>query len=159
MSTDNKDFDLSLLDIGLDDIETLPGFETPFPGNYVMKLTTAMKKVKESWCVETAFEILETVKMDNDGDPEPVVGSKFSNIYTIISGHTDPERKIEAERLGKGKLKELLLDVAEKQGQSNLMILVRDVIASCIVTATVTRRQDKEDKEKFYPVVKNLSLQ
>jgi hypothetical protein len=124
-----------------------------------MKLTTAMKKVNDSWCVETGFEILETIKMDNEGDPEPTVGSKFSNIYTIVSGKTDPEKKAESERLGKGKLKELLLDVAEKQGQGNLMVLVRDVIASCIVTATVTRRQDKEDKEKFYPVVKNLALQ
>lgn len=155
----NTELDLGLLDMSIDDIESLPGFETPFPGQYVMKLTTGLKKVNESICVETAFEILETVKMDNDGDPEPTVGSKFSNIYTIISGKTDSEKKLEAERLGKGKLKELLLGVAESTGQGNLMVLVRDVVASCIVTATVTRRPDKEDKEKFYPVVKNLALQ
>lgn len=159
MATDNQTLDIGLLDVSLDDIETLPGFETPFPGQYVLKLNTALKKINDSIVVETAFEVLETVKMDNDGDPEPVIGSKFSNIYTVISGHKDSDKKVEAERLGKGKLKELLLDVAESTGQGNLMILVRDVIANCIVTATVKRRQDKEDKEKFYPVVKNLTLQ
>jgi hypothetical protein len=153
------EFDLALLDTDLDDIETLPGFETPSAGQYVLKLTTALKKVNKNINIETSYELVECIKKDNDSDPDSMPGTKFSQLYTIKSGDTDPEKKKEAERMGKGKLKELLLGIAESTGEGNLMILVRDVIASCIVTATVKRRQDREDKERFYPVIKNLSLQ
>lgn len=156
MSTDN--LDLGLLDISIEDIETLPGYETPYPGDYILKMTSALKKVNTSVVVETAFEVVSCVKKNDDADPDSPVGTKFSNIYTIVSGKSDPEQKLNAEKLGKGKLKELLIDVAEATGQTNLAVLVRDVVGSAIVAATVNRRKDKEDPEKFYPVVKNLRL-
>lgn len=159
MSQDtNQDLDFQLLDMELSDIETLPGFETPHPGEYLLRLKSALKKVKNNIVVETGFEVLECTQKDNAEDPDAVPGTKFSNIYTIQSGNTDAEKKAEAERMGKGKLKELLANIAESTGQGNVGVLVRDYIADCTVKATVKRRQDKEDKDVFYPVIKNMTL-
>lgn len=158
MSNDNTEMDLSLLDMSMDDIETLPGFETPSAGEYLLNMTSSLKKVNKNIVVETGFEVVECIKKDNDADPDAVAGTKFSNIYTIVSGDTDAEKRAEAERMGKGKLKELLGGISESTGQSNVGVLVRDIIGSAVVRATIKRRQDKEDKEKFYPVVKNLML-
>jgi hypothetical protein len=157
-SNDQEELDIGLLDMGLDEIETLPGFETPVEGEYILDLKSALKKVGKNIVVETAFELLECVKKNNDEDPDSQPGTKFSNIYTIKSGDTDPDKRAEAERMGKGKLKELLLGISETANETNVGVLVRDVIGHCQVKATVKRRQDKEDKEKFYPVIKNMML-
>ncbi len=153
-----EELDISMLDMSLDEIETLPGFETPSEGEYILDLKSALKKVNKNIVVETAFEVLSCEKKNNDEDPDSAPGTKFSNIYTIKSGDTDPEKKAEAERMGKGKLKELLLGISEAVGEDNVGVLVRDHIGHCQVKATVKRRQDKEDKEKFYPVIKNMML-
>ena len=158
MSNQNEELDLSLLDMSMDDIETLPGFETPSVGEYILQMTSSLKKINKNTVVETAFELIECIKKDNAADPDSAVGTKFSNIYTIISGDADADKAAEAQRMGKGKLKELLLGVAEATSQDNLGVLIRDVVGSAVVRATVKRRQDKEDKEKFYPIIKNLML-
>jgi hypothetical protein len=45
-------------------------------------------------------------------------------------------------------------------GEGNVKILVRDHFnTERMVSATVTRRADKEDPEKFYAGVKNLKLE
>lgn len=165
MSNNNDvPFDLdsaaALLDRDLETIEDLPGFEVPSNGEYLLKLTTSIKPVNGSVTVETSYEVVECVKKDNETDPDATVGTKFSNIYTIDAQKhaNDPTKKAESEKLGFGKLKELVAGVAESTGEGNLLVLVRDTLASALVRANVSRRQDKEDKERFYPIVKNLML-
>jgi hypothetical protein len=153
-----EELSIDLLDMDMDEIETLPGFETPPEGEYLLDLKTQMKKVGTNIVVETAFELLECLKQNNEEDKPAAPGTKFSNLYTIKSGNTDADKAAEAERMGKGKLKELLLGISETSGQTNMAVLVRDVIAHVQVKATVKRRQDKEDKEKFYPIIKNMEI-
>jgi len=160
MTDKNQDIDmgLGLLDQDLDSIEDLPGFEVPPTGEYLLKMTTAIKKINDKIFVETSYEVLECVKQDKEEDIPAKLGNKFSSLFTIKGDGKDAEKDAEMVRLGKGKLKELLVDIAEATGQGNLLVLVRDIVADCTVNATVKRRQDKEDKEKFYGNVKNLRL-
>lgn len=146
------DLDLSLIDMDLNEIEDLPGFVVPSNGEYVLKMTTAMKQVNKKAAVETAFEVVECIKKDDDADPDAKVGDKFSMLFFLQAD--DPDKL----KISLGKLKELLAGVAESTGQSNVGVLVRDVLANAIVQATVKRRVDKEDKDKVYATVKNLRL-
>ena len=158
MTEETKDLDISLLDMDIDSIEDLPGFEVPHNGEYMLQLKTTLKNIKGRTCVETSFEMLECIKKDNDSDPDTVAGSKFSSLYTVKGDGKNAEEDKEQVRKGLGYLKLLLADVAETTGQGNLMILIRDVVADCTVLGTVKRRVDAEDKEKVYGSVKNMRL-
>lgn len=156
--SENQVLDMNLLDMSMDEIEDLPGYEVPPTGEYVLKMTTAMKEINGKTFVETEYEVIECLKKDKDTDADGKVGSKFSSLYTIKGDGKDKEKDAEMRRIGLGKLKELLAGVAESTGETNVGVLVRDFVASALVQATVKRRQDREDTEKFYGNVKNLRL-
>lgn len=150
--------DMNLLDMSMDEIEDLPGFEVPPTGEYVLKMKTEMKVINNKTFVETSFEVVECLKKDKDTDADGKPGSMFSSLYTVKGDGKDKDKDAEMRRLGLGKLKELLAGVAETTGETNVAVLVRDFVASALVQATVKRRQDREDPEKFYGNVKNLRL-
>ena len=141
--------DLDLLDMNLSDIEDLPGFEVPVAGEYELRVTADIKTVKEKKAVEIGYEVVACTKKNNDADKDTTPGTKFSQLF-FLQG--DPD----GVKISLGKLKELLSGVAEQVGEGNLLVLIRDHLKGMMATATVTRRADKEDKERFYPVVKNL---
>jgi hypothetical protein len=150
MSNDNLDLDL--LDMDLEGIEDLPGFTVPFNGEYNLKMQLALKQVNSKAAVEASYEVIDCIKKNNDTDPDTVPGTKFSSLF-FLAGEPD------SVKVSLGRLKELLAGVSEGLGEGNLKILVRDHFATPRpVVATVTRRADKEDKEKFYAGVKNLKL-
>lgn len=148
-----EEFDLSVLDMDMAMIEDLPGFEVPSNGEYVLRLQAKGKVVKDVACLELGFEVMECVKKDKEEDPDAVAGSKFSSLFQLNN------KDEEARRISLGVMKQVLNNVAEQTGQGNVLVLVRDHLKDAIVTATIKRRQDKEDPEKFYPVIKNLRLQ
>jgi len=148
----NIDASLDLLDLDLDGIEDLPGFSVPYPGEYNLKLTLAMKEVNGKAAVEADYEVIDCIQKNNDADPDTPAGERFSSLYFLVG---EPD----AVKVSLGRLKQLLAGVAESLGEGNLKILVRDHFATGRpVTATVNRRADKEDKDRIYPVVKNLEL-
>lgn len=156
----NQELDFSLLDREIGDIEDLPGFEVPPNGEYLFKLKTEVKKINEKTAVTFGYEVLETLKLDKDDDTAPKEGTKFNTLFFLEADKKkSSEEAAEQLKISLGKLKELVAPVAETTGQGNLGILVRDILKECIVRGTVRRRQDKEDPEKFYGSVKNLTLQ
>ena len=150
--------DLSILDRELDDIEDLPGFVVPANGEYILNVKTEFKEVNKKSAVEIGYEMVECVKKDNDADADSKPGDKFSQLFFLSGDGKDPEKDAEMLKLSLGKMKELVSQVAEQTGNGNLGSLLRDTLSNAVVTATVKRRQDKEDKEKFYATVKNLRL-
>jgi hypothetical protein len=149
----SENLDLDLLDMSLDDIEDLPGFEVPYNGEYLLKMHLSLKLVNKKAAVESNYEVVECLKKNDESDPDTVPGTKFSSLY-FLQGDEDKVK------MSLGRLKELLAQPAEELGEGNVKILVRDHFATPrMVSATVTRRADKEDKEKFYAGVKNLKLE
>ena len=150
---ENNTVDLDLLDMSLSDIEDLPGFEVPYNGEYLLKMTLSTKMVNKKAAVEAGYEVVECLKKNDESDPDTAPGTKFSSLY-FLQGE---EEKV---KLSLGRLKELLAQPAEALGEGNVKLLVRDHFSTPrMVSATVTRRADKEDKEKFYAGVKNLKLE
>lgn len=151
-SSNNVDeLDFGLLDKNLEDIEDLPGFEVPSPGRYVLALKVAMKRVNNKAAAEFSYEVVECLAKNKSEDPDAVPKTKFSNLYFLQGSD-------EAVTISMGKMKELVKAVAEATGINNLGVLCRDTLRDAIVEADVSARQDREDKEKFYPVIKNMKL-
>lgn len=149
----NAQADLDLLDMSLDDIEDLPGFHVPYNGEYNLKMKLVVKVVSSKTAVEALYEVVDCIKKNNDADPDTTPGTKFSSLY-FLQGDEDKVK------IALGRLKELLAQPAEMLGEGNVKILVRDHFnTERMVSATVTRRADKEDSEKFYAGVKNLKLE
>lgn len=149
--SENTILDESLLDMNIGDIEDLPGFEAPYAGEYLLKLDAAVKVVNEKQTVELGYEVMECVKKNSDTDPDTKPGTKFSQLF-FLTGEPD------AVKVSLGRLKEVLLPLAEKLGEGNLLLLVRDHLKGVQIKATCSRRQDKTDKERYYPTVKNVDL-
>jgi len=148
--TEARVFNLGLLDKSIDDIEDLPGFEVPVNGVYSLKFSTALKVVKmkgkDADCVEANFEVIECLEQ-NDAEATPTkAGTKFSMLFNV-------ENDIAA-----GKMKELLAPIAAHFQESDLAKLVTETCKDLIITATIKRRADKEDPDKFYPSVSNVLI-
>ncbi len=151
MSTDNKDavlFDSldDLFDADIDDLADLASFETPPKGAYIGMVTLVGKSINEKPAVEATFTVVETVELENADDTPVAAGSKF-NLAFLVGNET-----------GLGFLKAFLKPFAEHYGTGNLGALVRDHVQECQVAFTLKHRASKEDKEKVYPVVKNLTV-
>lgn len=149
MSND-KSFNLGLLDKSIDDIEDLPGFEVPVAGVYSLKFSTAVKVVKmkgiDKDCVEANFEVIECVEQNDPEETPTKAGTKFSMLFQL------------GNDVAEGKMKELLTPIGAHFNVANLGTLVTETCKDLIITATVKRRADKEDAEKFYPVVTNVMI-
>lgn len=146
----SREINLSLLDKSIDDIEDLAGFEVPVNGSYSMKVWTELKLVNDKDCIETNFEVIECLEKQNDADPDTKPGTKFS-MLTQIENDT---------ALSRFKM-DIGAPTAAHFGEGNLLKQVTEVLhkdQGIICTATVKRRADKEDKDKFYANVKNLQF-
>jgi hypothetical protein len=144
--SNEKSFNLGLLDKSIDDIEDLPGFEVPVNGVYTLKFSTAIKVVKDKDCVEANFEVIECQEQ-NDPEATPTkAGTKFSMLFQLEN------------EIAQGKMKELVMPIAAHFGERNMGKLITETCKDLIINAKVTRRADKEDKEKFYANVTNVTV-
>lgn len=136
----------------LDDIADLSSFETPASGAYVLKVTTSVKEINDKDAVEAAFEIIDTVelKYPDEEDKRYVApskpGTQFSTAFILGSSTAE------------GYLKKFLAPFGEHFGTTKVGELVRDKIKDVVISAIVTRRADKDDPDRFYASVKNITI-
>lgn len=156
MSDLNQELDLSVLDQDLNEIPELAGFEVPPNGLYRMNLSVEFKEVSDRPTVEFSYEVLETIELNNKAETPSQNGTKFSTLF-FLGGFKEDAHK--ARMLS--DLKKLTTPLAEHLGESNLLKLLKEAIpdaAPIEVIATVRRRADKEDKERFYATVKDMQI-
>lgn len=139
-------FNSSLLDKSIDDIDDLPGFEVPVNGVYTLKFSTAIKQVNDKDCVEAAFEVIECQEQNDPNETPTKVGTKFSTLFQL------------GNDIAEGKMKELVMPVAAHFGERNMLKLITDVCKDLIIIAKVKRRADKQDKDRFYADVSNVVI-
>lgn len=151
MSNDNaKEFDLSVLDVSLDDIDDLPSFDCPPNGTYqlLVNATTKVFEGKEgkpdSQCVVFDYEIVDVIELADKTGPTAKAGDKFGELFGL--GSED----------GIKYLKKAVLPYAAHFSTNNLRELISDKIQQVIVTATVKGRKDKNDPDKKYAGVSNV---
>lgn len=133
----------------LDDIADLPSFEVPPKGAYIGRVTTAMKQINDKMAVEATFEVVETVELKNPEDAPCVPGTKFSTAFML------------GNEVGAGKMKEFLAPFAQHfdiSGPGSIGRLIRDEIKDVTIAFTLKHRADKNDKERIYPDVSNITV-
>jgi hypothetical protein len=146
---------LDLLDRELEDIQDLAGFEVPPPGDYILRMNTEMKDINGVDSVAPQFEVLDTVKLNKPDVDKPVVnGTKFSTLFMLDGNNENVEMTISG-------LKMFAADFADAAGTTNLKKLVEWMLAAkdVTITATVSRRKDKNDPDRYYANVKNVTVQ
>lgn len=136
----------ALFSASLDDIADLPSFETPPKGAYIGTVTTDVKEINKKPAIEASFVIVECVELKNAEDKAPIAGSKFSTAFML------------GNSISEGKLKEFLAPFGAHFGTNNVGELVRDRIKEVTVAFTMKHRKDKDDAEKFYPDVQNITI-
>lgn len=145
--TEAKFIDLdSLFAASLDDIADLASFETPPKGAYIGSVTTSTKEINGKPAVEAEFVVVETVELKDAADKAVASGTKFSTAFIL------------GNAVSEGKLKQFLAPFAAHFGSNNIGQLVRDEIKDVTISFTLKHRKDKEDKEKFYPDVGNITV-
>lgn len=146
----NDDFDLSLLDKNVSEIEDLPSFEVPPKGTYILLCSMGTKKIEDAAYVTAEFEVVSTVEIANPNDPANVPckdGTKFGTIFQL------------GNEFGEGNMKKFLVPFIEKFSTDNLRELVKDKVQNVLISAQLDHRIDKKDKTKVYPLVKNVVIQ
>ena len=136
-----------LLDISLDDLNDLPEFK-PFPaGSHLIKMTMDKKEVNEKPCVEIKLVMVETVELAKEvsEDKKCVECDETSSLCVLTNEY------------GQGNLKAICKPIGEALGTSNLSEIVASVKdLECAVTTTL--RKDKNDPDKFYTQIKQVTL-
>jgi hypothetical protein len=141
-----KQFNSSLLDKSIDDIEDLPGFEVPVPGIYTLKFSTAIKVVNDKDCVEAAFEVISCEEQNDPAEQATKPGTKFSVLFQLEN------------EIALGKLKELLAPISAHFEVRNLATLITETCKDLIIGAKVKRRKDKNDPDRFYADVSSVVI-
>lgn len=136
----------ALLAATLDDVADLPSFEVPAAGHYKLGLTVTVKKINEKDAVEFGYEVREVMELADPTATPPVLGTKFSVAFQI--GHP----------IGLGKFKEAAKPIMEALGTSQFADILSGQVAGMEIYATLKRRVDKEDPDKVYATVSNITV-
>lgn len=136
-----------LFNASIDDLADLPSFETPPAGSYLLTASMEVKEVNQKQCVEASFTVNETVELADPATSTPVAnGTKFSTLFQMDN------------EFGVGNLKKFLKPFAEHYGTSNIGKLVRDEIKNVSISGLIKTRKDKNDPDKVYGTVTNITV-
>lgn len=135
-----------LFAMSLDDLADLPSFETPPAGAYILDVNCDVKDINGKAAVEASFVVVETVEL-KDPEATPVAdGTKFSTAFLL------------GNKYGVGNMKKFLKPFGAHFQNNSIEALVRDLVKDVRIAATVTNRVDKEDPEKIYGGVKDITV-
>tara|TARA_R110000744_G_scaffold222789_1_gene341618 strand:- start:186 stop:611 length:426 start_codon:yes stop_codon:yes gene_type:complete len=135
----------TLLDTKLDDLADLPEFKSFPRGAHRVLATFAMKEINDKPAVDLSFTLIETEELSDPQDAMPKAGDVSSTMFML------------GNEFGVGNLKKCALPFQE----ALQLETIRDVIdqvkdVECIIVTSL--RADKNDKEKFYLVVKEIAV-
>lgn len=138
----------NLLDATLDDIKDLPTF-SPFPrGAHRVLATFGQKDINGKGAITLDFKMVETVEYANPQDAEtsPTKEGDTSNTMFMLDNE-----------YGAGNFKRCAAPFVEHVGEAGLRAIVEGVqdVECMIITGL---RQDKNDKDKYYLDVKEISV-
>lgn len=139
-----ENFD-DLLDRNLDDLKDMPAFVVPPVGHYKLSVSFARKTVNDKPCMEGKFKVMETLELKNPEDAAVEEGTEFTCLYQLTN------------EFGEGAFKEILKPIAAGTGITSVREIV-DPSNSYEIYATLKHRVDKNDKEKIYANLQNITF-
>lgn len=134
-----------LFSASIDDLADLPSFEVPPAGAYSLSVTCARKEINDKQAIEAAFTVLNTEELADKNDAPVANGTKFSMAFMI------------GNEYGLGNLKKFLKPFQEHFNAPNIGALLEEIKDVSIV-GTLKVRKDKEDPDKKYASVTNITV-
>lgn len=134
-----------LFSASIDDLADLPAFEAPPPGSYVLNVSMEVKEVNSKQAVEASLTVIETVELSDPETPAVVNGTKFSQLFMIDN------------EFGIGNLKKFLQPFQAHYNAPNVGALIGE-IKDVTISALIKNRKDKNDPEKVYASVSNITI-
>ncbi len=135
----------ALMDASMDDIDDLPPVGVPPTGHYGL-IVSATREVSETSGNEYIKFSYEVESVNEVKDPEEqsqaAVGQKFTQIFSPF------KKDGTVNEFGLGYLKEACAPFAAHFGTPTMGASIA-AIEKISVAATLVRRQDKKDKERF----------
>ncbi len=148
------EFDFSILDKNLEDIEDLPGFEVPPQGTYQFLVNAEAKYLPpkegdkgDRPVVVLDYEVTGIVQLADPIAIPPVIGDKFGELFML------------GNEYGEANMKKALAPYAAHFGTTNITTLIREKLNNVVVVGTVKYRFNKEKdprKENPYASVVNV---
>jgi hypothetical protein len=129
----------------LDDLADIAGFEAPPEGSYILSVTASVKKINQKDAVEASFEVVETVELKTTGDKPATPGTKFSTLFQLDN------------EFGVGNLKKFLAPFQEHYRAAGIGALLEE-LKGVTIAGTVKHRKDKNDPDKVYGSVINITV-
>lgn len=141
----------SMYEKSLDDIPELPGFKNPAPGVYRLKIVAqGLKDINESRAQEIQYEVVEVLESNEGGPGEQCIpGDKFSQLYFMSTQ--------KAIAFNMSRIAALLQPISAAFGVKSFKDTLEKAVG-CEVDAIVTLRQNKMNKEQWFPEVNELQL-
>ena len=142
----------SMYEKSLDDIPELPGFKLPAPGVYKLKIVgQGLKDINESRAQEIQYEVREVLESQEHAVGELCIpGDKFSQLYFMSTQ--------KAIAFNMSRIAVLLQPISSAFGVKSFKDTLEKAVG-CEVVAIVKLRQNKMNKEQWFPEVEELQLQ
>lgn len=134
----------ALFAMSIDDMADLPSFEVPCEGSYILEISLDTKKIKDVAALEANYTVVELVEPATPGETA-TPGTKFS-VANLLDN-----------KYGVGNAKKVLATFADFAGSRNpsgIVAAVKDVR----IAATLKHRKDKNDPDKIYANISNITL-
>ena len=135
----------ALMDASMDDIDDLPPVGVPPTGHYglIVSATREVSETSGNEYIKFSYEVesVNEVK-DPEEEKQAAVGQKFTQIFSPF------KKDGTVNEFGLGYLKEACAPFAAHFGTTTMGAAIA-AIDKVSVAATLVRKQDKKDKERF----------
>lgn len=135
----------ALMDASMDDIDDLPPVGVPPTGHYglIVSATREVSETSGNEYIKFSYEVesVNEVK-DPEEEKQAAVGQKFTQIFSPF------KKDGTVNEFGLGYLKEACAPFAAHFGTTTMGASIA-AIEKVSVAATLVRKQDKKDKERF----------
>lgn len=136
-----------LLDMDIDDLEDLKGFDPYKAGTHKVIVKWAAKSINDKKNYELTMTLVETVELDDAGDTNFQAPGFEGSV--LFSAETE---------IGRGKLKALLLPMAEVYGVRNLPGIMEQMNNCEFLVRTAVRKNKNDPSAPGYTDVKQIAV-
>lgn len=141
----------AVFDRQLEDLAELPSYTPPPTGSYNLAISVGMKVVNKKPAVEASFKVRDIVEVADAAEAEQVKpGQEFSILFILRKDDGS------ANEFAEGKMREFLGELAPHFNTNNIKDLVGGMVKEWEATATVKRKVNRKDADRFDVDVKDI---
>lgn len=143
----------AMFDRDLTELAELSVFAPPPSGIYLLECSVKFKPTSaKKPAVEASFKIVNCLQQADASEPPAKEGQEFSTSFVLVT--KDNTRN----EVGEGSMRAFLEPFAAHLGTTNIKQLVDGRIDKMAITATVLRRPQKDDPDRYNVRIKDINI-